>query len=222
MRSRLHRQTSIRAEAVFFYLSLPAPLVWSHSALMFVVTLKWILHQFIFTGCIICMFLPSFVNWTVFGCFLIFSSVLFLYFIHSSAWCQSSFLLHFLSPYLYMLNCWIYLITLHFPVYEKSSNSIPLFFFLNMNKSFGRKSDSNKQLMQHYVVFLPSHLNSLSFTEFRVCQKSFHIFLPVLLHWEGEVEQLVSHPRGFCLDAVWPTTHKHKSLSAKTDTVSYH
>lgn len=28
---------------------------------------------------------------------------------------------------------------------------------------------------------------------------SVHFFLPVLLQWEGEVEQLVSNPRGLCL-----------------------
>lgn len=76
--------------------------------------------------------------------------------------------------------------------------------------------------MQHFLFHcspspLPFFNFCLSFSEFRVCQKSFpfHIFLPVLLHWEGEVEQLISHPRGVCPGAAWPTTQKHKLLSAK-------
>lgn len=42
VRSRLHRQTRIRAEAVVFYLSLPALLIWTHSEVKCAVTLKWL------------------------------------------------------------------------------------------------------------------------------------------------------------------------------------
>lgn len=128
-------------------------------------------------------------------------------------------LAHFITLHLHTVSAadYIHILYVHCNIYIflKKSGSSTSFFPPSI-------SYLATKLMQHFQGLF-FFIWSYSFLpEFRVCQKSFHIFLPVLLHWEGEVEQLVSHPRGFCPGAAWPTTQKHKSLSAKTNTVSYH
>lgn len=89
--------------------------------------------------------------------------------------------------------------------------------------------------MQHFLIFFcffsptphipPTNAKSSAFSVLssecvRRVYPLFHILLPVLLQWEGEVEQLISHPRGLCPEAAWPTTQKtyngHQQQKQKT------